>query len=159
VFAKCCLSCPPICTSSVCSLSVNFLFVTPLLCAKHLSVGLVVAYSSHIFCSPQILDGGKTAMTRLQGNLLNNNDEIAMQAHQQSLSIWWWDLLGNDDGDALAISQILNSGKTARARLHSDLPNNCGKTAILAHQQSSSIWWRNLLDNGDGGASEIFSIS
>ena len=29
VFAKCCLSCLPICTSSVRTLSVNFLFVTP----------------------------------------------------------------------------------------------------------------------------------
>ena len=35
VFAKCCLSCLPICTSSVRTLSVNFLFVTPsCLCQK-----------------------------------------------------------------------------------------------------------------------------
>jgi hypothetical protein len=52
--------------------------------------------------------------------------------------------------------QILDSSKTAMARLCSNLLNNCGKTAILARQQSPSILWRNLLDNGDGGASEIF---
>jgi hypothetical protein len=39
------------------------------------------------------------------------------------------------------------------------LLNDCGKTAILARQQSPSIWQRNLLDNGDGGASNIFSNS
>jgi hypothetical protein len=64
VFAKCCLSCLPICTSSVRTLSVNFLFVTPSCLCQNLSVGLVVAYSSHIFRSPQILDGGKTAMRK-----------------------------------------------------------------------------------------------
>jgi hypothetical protein len=31
--------------------------------------------------------------------------------------------------------RILDSAKTAMARLHSNLLNDCGKTAILAHQQ------------------------
>jgi hypothetical protein len=55
--------------------------------------------------------------------------------------------------------RILDSAKTAMARLHSDLLNDCGKTAILAHQQSPSIWRCDIFDNGDGGASEIFSNS
>jgi hypothetical protein len=42
--------------------------------------------------------------------------------------------------------RILDSGKTAMARLHSDLLNDCGKTAILAHQQSPSIWLCDIFD-------------
>jgi hypothetical protein len=52
--------------------------------------------------------------------------------------------------------QIIDRGKTVMARLCSNLLNNCGKTAISACQQSPSIWWRNILDNGNGSASEIF---
>jgi hypothetical protein len=44
--------------------------------------------------------------------------------------------------------QILDSGKTVMARLHSNFLNDCGKTAIFARQQSPS---------SNGGASEIFS--
>jgi hypothetical protein len=52
--------------------------------------------------------------------------------------------------------QILDSGNTPMARLRSNLLNNCGKAVILAHQQSPSIWRQDILDNGNGGASEIF---
>jgi hypothetical protein len=55
--------------------------------------------------------------------------------------------------------RILDSGKTVMARLCSNLLNDCGKTAISARQQSPSIWWRNILDNDNGGALEIFSNS
>jgi hypothetical protein len=55
--------------------------------------------------------------------------------------------------------QILDSSKTVMARLHSDLLNDCGETAILAGQQSPSIWQRGILDNGNGGTLEIFSNS
>ncbi len=48
VFVKCCLSCLPICTSSVRTLSVNFLLWPPPVCANNLSVELVVAYSSRL---------------------------------------------------------------------------------------------------------------
>ena len=149
----CCLSCLPICTSSVLNLSVNFVFVTPSCLCRNLSVGLVVAYSSHIFCSPQILDGGEAGITRLCRNLLNNGGETAMLVHQQSPLILRCNLLDDDHGSALAIS------KTGMARLHSNLLNDCGKTAILVRQQSPSIWRCNIFDNGDGGASEIFSNS
>jgi hypothetical protein len=71
---------------------------------KFFFVGLVVAYSSHIFCSPQLLDGIKTAMTRLHETLLNKGDEIAMSARQQSPLIWRCNLLDDDDGGASAIS-------------------------------------------------------
>jgi hypothetical protein len=67
---------------------------------------LVVAFSSNIFLSPRILDGNKTAMTRLCGNLLNNRGENAMLAHQQSPLIWWRNLLNNDDSNASVISLI-----------------------------------------------------
>jgi hypothetical protein len=50
--------------------------------------------------------------------------------------------------------QILDSG--TMARLRSNLLNNWGKTPISARQQSPSIWRRDILDNGNGGASEIF---
>jgi hypothetical protein len=42
--------------------------------------------------------------------------------------------------------RILDSAKTLMARLHSDLLNDCGKTAILAHQQSPSIWRCDIFD-------------
>ena len=105
VFAMCCLSCLPICTSSARTLSINFLFVTPPpVRTENLSVGLVVAYSSHIFHSPWILDDGETAMTRLCKNLLNNGGETAMLACQQFPLILWCNLLDDDDGGALVIS-------------------------------------------------------
>jgi hypothetical protein len=65
---------------------------------------LVVAYSSHIFHSPRILDGGETAMTRLRRNLLNNGGETAMLARQKSPLILRRDLLDDDNGGTLAIS-------------------------------------------------------
>jgi hypothetical protein len=65
---------------------------------------LVVAYSSHIFRSPQILDGGETAMTRLCRNLLNNGGETAMLARQKSPLILRRNLLEDDNGGTLAIS-------------------------------------------------------
>jgi hypothetical protein len=76
-----------------------------------------------------------------------------MLVHQQSPLILWCNLLDDDHGSALAIS------KTGMARLHSNLLNDCGKTAILVRQQSPSIWRCDIFDNGDGGASEIFSNS
>ena len=48
---------------SVLSLLISCLWPPPV-CAENLSVGLVVNYSSHIFCSPRILGGGKTAMRK-----------------------------------------------------------------------------------------------
>jgi hypothetical protein len=44
--------------------------------------------------------------------------------------------------------RILDSFKTAMARLRSDLLNDWGKTAISARQQSPSIWRCNIFDNG-----------
>jgi hypothetical protein len=57
--------------------------------------------------------------------------------------------------------QILDSSKTAMARLCSNLLNNCGKTAtaLLTHQQSPSIWQHNILNSGNDGALEILSNS
>ena len=55
--------------------------------------------------------------------------------------------------------QILDSDKTAITGLHSNLLNDCCKTAISARQQSPSIWRRIILDNGNGSTSEIFSNS
>jgi hypothetical protein len=52
--------------------------------------------------------------------------------------------------------QILDSGETVMARLHSNLLNDSGKTSILARQQSPSIRRHDILDNGNGCASEIF---
>ncbi len=65
VFAKSCLSCLPICTSSVRTLSVNFLVVTPsCLCQKSVCWVDWCLFLPHIFCSPHILDGSKNAMRK-----------------------------------------------------------------------------------------------
>ena len=81
---------------SVLSLLISCLWPPPVH-AENLSVGLVVAYSSHIFRSPRILDGGETAMTRLCRNLLNNGGETAMLARQKSPLILRRNLHEDDD--------------------------------------------------------------
>jgi hypothetical protein len=99
-------------------------------------------------------------MTRLCRNLLNNGGETAMLAHQKSPLILYATSLKMTMAARWQSPRILDSAKTAMARLHSDLLNDCGKTAILAHQQSPSIWRCAIFDNGNGGtSSEIFSNS
>jgi hypothetical protein len=58
--------------------------------------------------------------------------------------------------------RILDSAKTAMARLHSNLLNDCGKTAILAHQHhlqfgNTAMSAHRLLDkDGAQRISELF---
>ena len=148
------LSCLPICTSSVRTPSVNFLFVTPPpVCAKNLSVALIVAYSSHIFCSPQILDGGKTAMRKPPQQRWRDCDVGASAISFDLVT----HLLNDDNGGASAIS--LNSwqrqdcnGKTAH-RPPQQLWRDCdiGTSAIFFNLAVRHPWqwqWqcvRNLL--------------
>ena len=133
---------------SVLSLLISCLWPPPVR-AENLSVGLVVAYSSHIFCSPRILDGGETAMTRLRRNLLNNGGETAMLARQKSPLILRRNLLDDDDGGTLAISS--NSwqrqdcdGETAQRPpqwLWQDC--NIGASAITFNLGVWNLWqWR-----------------
>ncbi len=127
---------------SVLSLLISCLWPPPV-CAKNPSVGLVVAYSSHICCSPRIIDSSMTAMTRLLGNLLNNGGKTAMLAHQQSPLIWWHDLLDNDNGGASAITSNFWQQQTAPQWLRKDC--NIGTSAIsfnLATQPPWQWWWR-----------------
>ena len=120
---------------SVLSLLISCLWPPPVR-AENLSVGLVVAYSSHIFHSPRILDGGETAMIRLCRNLLNNGGETAMLARQKSPLILRCNLLEDDNGGTLAISS--NSWQRQDCN---------GKTA----QRSPQWLWQDC----DIGASEI----
>jgi hypothetical protein len=85
-------------------------------------------------------------MTRLCRNLLNNGGETAMLARQKSPLILYATSLKMTMAARWRSPRILDSAKTAMARLHSDLLNDCGKTAILAHQQSPSIWWCDIFD-------------
>ena len=135
VFAMCCLSCLPICTSSVRTLSVNFLFVTPSCLCQNLSVGLVVAYSSHIFRSPWILT---TARLRQQDCAKTSSTTVArLQCWRVSNFLWFCDAtsLMMTMAARWQSPQILDRGKTAMARLPNDLLNDCGKTAVSARQQ------------------------
>ncbi len=126
LFVKCCLSCLPICTSSVCTLSVNFLFVTPS-CLYRKSVcwiGCCILLPHLVFSSNwrQQDCNEETSLTmvaRLQCrrviNLLwfGNATSLTMTMAARQQSPW-----------------ILNSGKTAMARLRSNLLIYCGETAL-----------------------------
>jgi hypothetical protein len=153
VFAKCWLSCLPICTSSVRTLSVNFLFVTPsCLCQKSVCwIGCCLVLP-HIFRSPQILDGSKTAMRIFPQQWWWDCDvgasaisfNLAAQPPQQ----WEWQ----------CVSNLLKFLTVARPWWQ-----DCAaiSSTTVARQQSAcqhspAVWRCNILDSGNVGTSEFF---
>ncbi len=145
----CCLSCLPICTSSVRTLSVNFLFVTPSFsCRKSLCwIGCYLllphlSFSSNSWWRWDCYD--KTAQKPPQQRWRECN----VGASEISL-ILWHNLLDDDDGGTLAISS--NSwqrqdcdGKTAQ-RPPQWLWQDCdiGASAITFNLTVWHLWqWR-----------------
>ncbi len=144
VFVKCFLSCLPICITSVRTLSVNFLFVTPsCLCRKSVCwIGCCLLLPHLLFSS--------NSWRRQDCNEETSSIMVArLQCWCISNLLWF--------GGATSLTMTMAAHQQSpMARMCSDLLNNCGKTAILARQHSPSIRQCNILDNGNGGALAIF---